>query len=401
MPLLIGAAGLAVDTTNWTYWKRQLQREADSAALAGAFAKLQGMDVAAAATSDLARTNVITLSAPASIQNAPITGSFAGDPLAVRVALSTQKRLPFSGSFMSSVPIISAHATAKVLQFGDYCLGATASGSAIGITMMGSATLDFNCSLYTNSTNQAKAVIAGGSALLNATSITASGGISGNNYSNTTQLSPYSPPQPDPYASVPSQTPSGSCTAVNVPPNQTKAVPNPTGITCIKNVNLSGTVTFSPGTYVVDGGSFDIGSKANVSIDASVPAPNGDTGVTFILTSSTGASDIAYLNINAGATINLTASTKGTYAGILFYQDRNAQDIKTNTINGNASTFFQGAFYFPSQEIKFNGTSGVTWKCMQLVGLRFTFSGSTKITNECPAGSGASSWHGVQVKLVE
>src|ERR1044072_4746480 len=37
MPLLLGAAGLAADTIQWTLWKRELQRAADSAALAGVY----------------------------------------------------------------------------------------------------------------------------------------------------------------------------------------------------------------------------------------------------------------------------------------------------------------------------------------------------------------------------
>ena len=36
-PLIIGAAGLATDTIQWTLWKRQLQRAADSAAIAGVY----------------------------------------------------------------------------------------------------------------------------------------------------------------------------------------------------------------------------------------------------------------------------------------------------------------------------------------------------------------------------
>jgi uncharacterized membrane protein len=31
LPLVVGAAGLATDTIQWTLWKRQLQRAADSA----------------------------------------------------------------------------------------------------------------------------------------------------------------------------------------------------------------------------------------------------------------------------------------------------------------------------------------------------------------------------------
>ena len=37
LPLLVGAAGLATDTIQWTLWKRQLQRAADSAAIAGVY----------------------------------------------------------------------------------------------------------------------------------------------------------------------------------------------------------------------------------------------------------------------------------------------------------------------------------------------------------------------------
>ena len=35
LPLVVGAAGLAADTIQWTLWKRQLQRSAYSAAIAG------------------------------------------------------------------------------------------------------------------------------------------------------------------------------------------------------------------------------------------------------------------------------------------------------------------------------------------------------------------------------
>ena len=45
LPLVIGAAGLATDTIQWALWKRQLQRAADSAALAGVYAEAQSKSV--------------------------------------------------------------------------------------------------------------------------------------------------------------------------------------------------------------------------------------------------------------------------------------------------------------------------------------------------------------------
>src|SRR5579884_2048156 len=37
LPMIVGAAGLATDTIQWTLWKRQLQRAADSAAIAAVY----------------------------------------------------------------------------------------------------------------------------------------------------------------------------------------------------------------------------------------------------------------------------------------------------------------------------------------------------------------------------
>ena len=45
LPLVLGSAGLASDTIQWTLWKRQLQRAADSAAMAGVYAIAAGKPV--------------------------------------------------------------------------------------------------------------------------------------------------------------------------------------------------------------------------------------------------------------------------------------------------------------------------------------------------------------------
>lgn len=390
LPLLIGAAGLAVDTAQWTYWKRQLQREADSAAIAGAFAKAQGKDAVAAATNDLSRTGTITLSGAAGISSAPTTGAYAGNAQAVRVAIATTRRLPFSGMFMSAAPSITAHATAAVVSNGDFCALALGSTSAVGITMQGNASLNFGCGLATNS-RSANAVTAGGSSSVTATPVSAVGGLTASsNYVGGTQLLPYSLPQPDPYATLANPSPSSCQNQVTVAPNSSQTL----APGCYRGINIKGTATLSPGVYYIDGSSFSLGSQANVTGD----------GVTIVLTSSSAAttpSSIATLDMNGGATVQLTASTSGTYAGILFYQDRRAQDSGSNTINGNASSKLQGAFYFPSQEIDFSGTSGMTTDCLQLVALRLTFIGNTSISNQCPASSGAGSFKGTQVRLVE
>ena len=273
---------------------------------------------------------------------------------------------------------------------GTYCAKALTSGTSAGITMQGSASLNFGCGLSTNS-RAANAVVAGGSSSITATPIAAVGGLSASsNYTGTTQLLPYSLPQSDPYANLANPSPSGCQNQVTVAPNSSQAL----SPGCYKGINVKGTATLSAGTYYIDGNSFSVGSQASLS----------GTDVTIVLTSSTAGSNpssIATLGMNGGATVQLTASSSGTYAGILFYQDRRALDSGSNTINGNAGSKFQGAFYFPSQELDFSGTSGMTTDCLQLVALRLTFIGNTSVSNNCPANSGSHAFIGSQVRLVE
>src|SRR3954447_20891724 len=126
MPLVIGAAGLATDTIEWTLWRRQLQRAADSAALAGVYDRAQAANGAntntpTAVCNDLA-VNLHTWMNL--IGTSPCTGSVGsysslGYPSdtafvsrQVTVTLRIQQRLPFSSMFMSAAPVIQASATA-------------------------------------------------------------------------------------------------------------------------------------------------------------------------------------------------------------------------------------------------------------------------------------------------
>jgi hypothetical protein len=173
---------------------------------------------------------------------------------------------------------------------------------------------------------------------------------------------------------------------------------------CFGNLSLNGNVTFPAGSIIVlDGGSLSIGSQASVSC----------SGCTFILTSRTAATNpgsIGNVNINGGATVNLTApGTNATgvatnFEGIIMYQDRRAQYSgnanNTDLINGNSNSVYQGAFYFPNQQVTFNGTAGMQTNCMQLVVRDVTYSGNMNINNSCPGGSGAGAFNGKKVRLV-
>ena len=394
LSVLVGAAGLATDTIQWTLWKRQLQREADSAAVAAALSNAQGGSAQSAATAELDRYNLVTLSSTPVIQVGPTTGPYTGNTKAVRVALQTSRQLPFSSFFTSSVPIINAEATAAAVSFGQYCVIALEQTTATGVTLWGNTTVNLGCGISSNSQGSA-AVSAGGSATITASPIAAVGGVpQTNNYTAGTTFVPYTIAQPDPYASLPDPTPSSCSGQLSVNSNQTRRINNNSGVSCYRGMDLKGNVTFDPGIYYIDGsagGSLDIGSQAVVN------AP----GVVFILTTtSADYSTVARVNMNGGAQVNLTAPISGTYAGIMMYQDRRATTNSSNLVNGNASSVYQGSLYFPQQSLTFSGTSGMNTNCMQIVARQVTFTGDSAITNVCPTGSGSSSITGIQIRLV-
>ncbi len=393
MPVLIGAGGLATDTIQWTVWKREIQRQADSAALAGAYAKAQGADPSASATADINRHSFVPLSGTPTIENAPTVGGYAGNTNAVRVVLSTSHSLPFSSLFLSAAPVLTAEATAAVLANGNYCVIALEPTATVGITMQGNATVTMGCGLATNST-AGNAVTAGGSSSVSASSVAAVGGLqSSSNYATGTVLQPYSITQPDPFATLPTPSVSSCSGQLSVGPNATQNITNSSGVACYRGMDIKGTVNFDPGVYYIDGSSFSAGSQAVIT----------GTGVTFILTSSnpiSNPSSIATVNMNGGANVQLTAPTSGPYAGILFYQDRRALDSGTNLINGNASSKLQGAIYMASQAVSFSGNSGMNTQCTQIVSRRVTFTGNNNFANQCPSGSGAASFTGARVQLV-
>ncbi len=389
MPVLVGFAGLATDTIFWSLDKRQLQRSADSAAMAGVYGLAQGHDPIDSAQANLAQTNELVLSEPATIENAPTEGGYTGDAEAVRVVLRTQRALPFSSLFMASTPTIEVSATAAKITNGNYCVISLDTSNTTGIEVTGSAAVDLNCGMFANSRG-ANVVSAGGSASVRSTPVAGVGGLAASNrYLEPTELLPYSVPQPDPFADLPPPEPADCGPKVNVQPTQS-VVLSPG---CFRGMDIKGTATLQPGVYYIDGGELSFGSQANVT----------GTDVTFVLTSTNAATNpgsIATLDMNGGANIDLRAPTSGDYNGVLIYQDRRAATGVSNKINGNSSSRLQGAFYFPRQMLDFNGNSGLTTDCIQLIGYRVSFSGNSSISNNCPLGAGHD-FRGTIVRIVE
>ena len=392
MPMLVGAAGLATDTIQWALWKRQLQRAADSAAIAGVYANVASQDVPTSVTYDLGKNNKTgyALMGPA-VVGYPTDG--LDYTRSVSVELKMQKALSFSSYFLSSPPIIRATATAAAVAAGDYCARALINTNATGITAGGSTTVNLKCGLITNSTSM-DAAVAFGASSVTATPVAAVGGLdTSDNWAAGTTLLPFTLSADDPFADIDAPAiPSDCNTAFSDRPSDNATWPSTrpaSGVVCVKSWTGKGTVNLQPNTTYMITGDMSINSGAVMNC----------TGCTFVMTNAT-PSLTGTVDINGGATMNLSAPDSGTYKGILFYSNRGADSSNTSKISGNSSSFFKGAFYFPHQQVIYTGNASLTFECVKLVTWQLTFMGNSNLNNNCPAGYYGDRFTGRHVRLV-
>lgn len=388
LPMLVGAAGLATDTIQWTLWKRQLQRAADSAAIAGVYdrelASGGTTTVDGTVTHDLTlnlhtfyglKTGNPNCSGRCTIEF-PADSGVETDQ--VKVTLALQQRLPFSSMFLSTPPTITAVATAASIPAGgDACIEALDTTSSTGVTFSGNAAVEMpDCDIFSN-TAGTNSAIGRGSASVTANSVGGVGGIQQSNNFTVNSYRPYSPPLPDPFSNV---------------------TPDPTDMHCTSS-SLSDSTnwgTLAAGTNCFS--SLSVGSNKTVNIPSSFSGPiyiNGGNATirgnfscsscTIVLTNSDpNSTTIGTMTTNAGANVNITAPTTGTYKGIAIMQDRRAATCtgNCNTINGNSGSIITGAVYFPNQEVWYNGTGNTTATCTMFVAKRVTFTGNSATSNK-------------------
>jgi hypothetical protein len=159
-------------------------------------------------------------------------------------------------------------------------------------------------------------------------------------------------------------------------------------------VGSGNTMNLPSGTYYIGEGGMNIQGTLNCS------------GCTFILTNVNPSQPVGQITVNSGAATNITAPSTGSYANIAIYQDRSATDTGTNRINGNSGSKIEGAIYFPSQEVIYNGDGTSEFVCTRLVGRRLVFTGNGAISNKfekgsnCPQLGNQGIEGGVKVRLV-
>jgi Flp pilus assembly protein TadG len=396
LPMLAGAAGLATDTVQWVLWKRELQRAADSAALAGVFAKAENLEtVSSAVTADLGKNNNhtgVTLSSgypqityPAD-SNTPARYSNA-----VKVTLAIQKTLGFSSLFMSTAPTITASGTAAMVPGLSPC-AIGLSTSTPSVVIGGSSTTNLGCPVMANST-ACPAVTTSGSAYNFVSPTVAGVGCLPSSIIGVTSLLPHYLSQADPFAgkystSIPADANCGNLnqgkyTKVVNGVSQTWLHSYENGKACYSGNNgfklTGGTYYLDPGTYYLNSTDFDTTGGTTVI----------GVGVTIILTGTTPGS----ISTNGNSTIQLSAPTTGTFAKMLFIQSSAASTNNANTINGNNLSSFDGAIYLPNGQVTFSGSTGASTKCAMVIGYTLQFTGNTNLQNNttgCTANTTAT-----------
>ncbi|MEO7601715.1 MAG: Tad domain-containing protein [Sphingomicrobium sp.] len=398
LPVLIGSAGLATDTIQWALWKRQLQRSADSAAIAGVYDRVQNDgstgQTGSAVTKDLSLNQHTGLALLASYPKVSFPGDDANGTNQVKVELAVKKRLAFSGMFMEAAPEIKAAATAAaVTSEMEVCmLGLEKRASKSGIIIAGNAGVSSDCSLFSNSESTNQSIDKNGNPFVGAPSMGAVGAIQKSDSWDVDSYYPYSPPIDDPFKDVNPSPSEMKCAGHNQGNgsnakwvsdvlnentdfnNSLDASGDKANCYSSLSVGAGKTLALPPGTYYINGG------------DAFIQGSLSCTACTIVLTNSSGSPDatIGTFKVNSTATVNMSAPTTGTYAGISIFQDRRAKDSSSanNLINGNSSSAINGSIYFPNQELIYNGTGNTAAVCTMFIAKRLIFSGDSGTTNK-------------------
>jgi len=322
--------GAGIDYANLAKEKSRLQAAVDTAALASA------RELRLANTS----LSVVDAAAQASFANSIAGSPWASSATATTALTNNNASVQISG--IETVPSL----VGKVLGGASMVLHASASASMYGSTPVcllalnptanKSLTADqtaqltgTGCGLYSDST-AANSIIAKGQAQITATVICSSGGAVGNTSGLTPAPLTDCPAIPDPLASRPAPT-VGPCDQTNYVASGGTQSLNP-GVYC-GGLHITGgaVVTLNPGVFIIQNGPLTVDGGSSMT----------GANVGFFLT-GTG----AVLNFAAGAnTINLTAPTGGSMAGLLFYEDRNDTQGVAHTIESDNARNLLGTIY--------------------------------------------------------
>lgn len=358
---LMGFIALGLDVQYLFRAKRLAQSAADAAALAAAEESSNGVNneqLAANAVAKLNGFDTTLATNPATVTlSTPTSGSYSGSASYMQAVVTMPVPTLFMGVLNHKATFtISARAVAANGQTSPtcVCLEGT-SGQDLNMSN-GTSLTATSCGVTVNSTASNAVGVVGGSTL-SATSlgIASSTWTSSANVNNggsitgstkvvtgvSTQCSPALPAVPSYSASQctadPGSNYSDGGSSYAVGPGSAHSTTQSGNLVCYNSLLVGANgdaVTLNPGIYVINGGQLHFESGSGGYANA------GGSGVFFYLLGG------ASLVVDNGANTRLTASTTGTYANTLMYED--ASDTQAFSFQGGSSSIFSGTIYLPS-----------------------------------------------------
>ncbi len=315
-----------------------------------------------------AQENDITVNWPPSAD----AGIYSGNPLFVEVEIVEQVPTYLLRIVGPEYGTVKVRAVAGGVQANDFCMLALNRTQPASIWVHGTNDLNLGCGMMANSTNN-HGFRTSGDISINADFLGVTGGDIQNGTSGSVNptVQEMVPPVPDPYAnSIPE--PDYSSWPDGVFNSTTNTYECPGGA-CVWRSAVTingGNVTFAPGIHVfanrlrINGGNV-------IANGVTFYSPNGN------------------LTFGGSSTLTITPQTSGPYQGISMYVSRNAPPGRIELGQGGATLNFRGAFYMPTQELRFAGNPVGSSPWAILVSDTMEYAGTTTVNLAYPPSNEA------------
>ncbi|HEX8662482.1 MAG TPA: pilus assembly protein TadG-related protein [Beijerinckiaceae bacterium] len=329
-PILFGGVAAAIDYSSLVSHKGNLQRAADSAALAA----VRELNIANATDAQVVNVaNVVVASTLRQQADSrlkyTVTPQVIEKRRAVQVSIAATVET-WMGRLLN-MPIGELSVTAKGRLYGStrLCVLTLDPDASNALKLDKNAVLTATqCSVYADSKSP-QGLVSQDSAMLKAERICTVGGYVGGAGNISPAPVTECPMYVDPLAGRPAPTASSLCSFTALAVEVTRTLMPGTYCGGLK-ISNGAQVTLMPGTYVITGGPLTVNGGATLKGE--------DVG--FYMKG-----DQATFDFGPDSTISLSAPKSGTMAGILFFEDRSAPLLRTFQIkSGNARTLL-GTFY--------------------------------------------------------
>ena len=391
---ILGAASLAIDLTSAYFEADKMQDALDSAALSAVKSYGEGASDEET-TKEASKVFFLNFTVPENSE-LPLAGDLASSfgltlvRSPVEDTATAEFGFIFKPMFLERFPFtISRRSVAARVPGTEACILALHPTKYRSFEVSGSADIDMSgCTITANSTDE-QAIYVGGTGKLKAECLFTAGGISIDPNAVTLAC-----PQPhERSSSVPDLFKSkkvptagswvnlsgcgqnfvsggggnGNCNGTGRTPSGNNAgyvvtlKPGTYG-----GLDLKGAIKLESGSYIIDGGSLQLGSQSIVT----------GHDVTFFLLNN------ASLSIHGGSIFDITPALSGNWAGFSIVATHG--NTEPAVINGNSSSYLTGIVYMPdAQEIQYSGNGATSGECIRLIAQEITLTGNSKFKMDC------------------